>query len=362
MRRNEKRSDVFRLLIGVFLLIGLVGWTPGVLAASFSPQAADQPYTVKSTDTLGSIALAHRITVVSILVANPSLTNPNQVYGGEQLLLPASNLKPGQSIWDGYTGGVPVTGSGAPTSPPTQAPTQAPQTAAQSNDASQPNGVAGDWKLLFDDEFEGTSLDSSHWITAFPWGRTSTTTPQLIYRSKNVTVSDGTLQLIAQKQSYQGYPFTSGIVTTSGKFSYRYGLVEIRARVPAGRGLWPAFWSLPASGDSSPEIDTMEIVGNRTSTAQLHYHYGNEIDVGSAYHGPDFSADWHSYAVDWEPDAITWYVDGVQQNQFTDQSAIATQPMYLIANLQVGGWPGTPDSSTPFPATYAIDYVRVWQH
>ena len=73
-------------------------------------------------------------------------------------------------------------------------------------------------------------------------------------------------------------------------------------------------------------------------------------------------ADVHTYAVDWEPDAITWYVDGVKQHEFTNRPAIAATPMYLIANLQVGGWPGRPTGETPFPATYEVDYVRVWQH
>jgi beta-glucanase (GH16 family) len=98
----------------------------------------------------------------------------------------------------------------------------------------------------------------------------------------------------------------------------------------------------------------------------MHYHYPNGTDNGGdngkEWTGPDFSAGWHTFGVDWEPNAITWYVDGVERRTYTDTSNITSKPMFLLANLAVGGsWPGSPDASTQFPALYQIDYIRVWQ-
>jgi beta-glucanase (GH16 family) len=143
--------------------------------------------------------------------------------------------------------------------------------------------------------------------------------------------------------------------------------MEMRAKVPKGKGLWPAFWALPPEGKWPPEIDVMEVLGHQTNTVHLHYHYndstGTHRNSGGAYTGPDLAADWHTYAVSWEPGAIRWYVDGVERRAaFTDARYIAAEPMYLLLNLQVGGsWPGSPDVTTPFPSDFEIDYVRIYQ-
>ncbi len=128
------------------------------------------------------------------------------------------------------------------------------------------------------------------------------------------------------------------------------------------------FWTLPPEGKWPPEIDAMEILGHDTVTTHMTYHWagssGGDSQSGGTYTGPDFAAGFHVFAVSWEPGAIRWYVDGVERRAaFTDTSAIAAEPMYLLLNLQVGGsWPGSPDSTTSVPADYVIDYVRVWQH
>jgi beta-glucanase (GH16 family) len=245
-----------------------------------------------------------------------------------------------------------------------------------------PVGQDANWDLVFADEFDGTALDSTKWVPAFPWGNTSTTTPLIAYRPENIVVSDGTLKLIAKKETFvnpgdgKTYNYSSAMIsssttpdkfsdTASYKFMPQYGYMEMRAKVPHGQGLWPAFWTLPAAGKWPPEIDGMEILGNDTNTIHLHYHYtddrGRSADYGNSYTGPDFSADWHTYAVDWEPGLVVWYVDGVERNRFVS-SFVTSEPMYLIANFQIGGsWPGNPDSTTPFPSTYEIDYIRYWK-
>jgi beta-glucanase (GH16 family) len=169
------------------------------------------------------------------------------------------------------------------------------------------------------------------------------------------------------------YRYTSGMVMTGGRkyrqlpgFTYRYGLAEARVRVPKGKGLWSAFWMLPASYESRPEIDAIEILGDSTSIQRMHFHYlepdATRADVGADWVGPDFSAGWHTFAVDWESDAVVWYVDGVERWRFADRSVIPREPMYLVLNLAVGGKsPGRPHGSTIFPSYFSVDYVRVSQ-
>ncbi len=168
------------------------------------------------------------------------------------------------------------------------------------------------------------------------------------------------------------YHYTSGMVSTGGRsgetapgFVFRYGYAEARVRVPAGRGLWPAFWTLPADHSWPPEIDAMEIVGDTPAVTHMTYHYldGHNTPVSPAgdWAGPDFSAGWHTFGVDWEADALVWYVDGVERMRFSDASAITPEPSYLVLNLAVGGTrAGAPDAGTAFPADYLVDYVRVW--
>ena len=144
-----------------------------------------------------------------------------------------------------------------------------------------------------------------------------------------------------------------------------YGYMEMRAKLPQGQGLWPAFWTLPAAGKWPPEIDAMEYLGNDPTSVHLHYHYatisGATTDFGTSFSGPDYSADFHTFAVNWQPNVIIWYVDGIERNRFVG-NYVTSNPLYLIANFQIGGaWPGNPNSTTVFPATYEIDYIRYWQ-
>ncbi len=261
------------------------------------------------------------------------------------------------------------------TQPPT--PTRTP-TSPPSGGSPTPVGQSGTWRLVFDDEFNGTTLDSSKWRTCFWWADTTCsieTNHELeLYNSQDVLVQNGLLRLRAQRRdmvAWNGvtYHYTSGMVMTGGRsgqvapgFQFKYGYAEALVKVPAGQGLWPAFWMLPTSYNSRPEIDIMEILGDTVNQYHMNYHYVGG-DSGSTWTGPDFSAGWHVLGLDWEPNAIVWYVDGVERWRYTDTAHISSEPEYLLLNLAVGGdWPGAPNSTTPFPSTYDIDYVRVWQH
>jgi beta-glucanase (GH16 family) len=274
--------------------------------------------------------------------------------------------------------GVPASSGGLATS----SSSQRASAAVASGIPPTPFGPPGWWHLVFADEFDAGLLDGMRWRTCFWWADTTCsieTNHELeLYDPEDVSVGGGALHLRAQMRDMVGWDgsvrhYTAGMVMTGGRkdesapgFTFTYGYAEARVKVPKGRGLWPAFWLLPASYESRPEIDAMEILGDSTNVQHMNFHYrkpdGGKGDAGLTWAGPDFSAGWHTFGVDWEPEAIVWYVDGVERWRFADTSVIPREPMYLLANLAVGGsWPGAPDAATPFPSSYDIDYIRVWQ-
>jgi beta-glucanase (GH16 family) len=160
------------------------------------------------------------------------------------------------------------------------------------------------------------------------------------------------------------YQYTSGLITTLPSFSQLYGVFEMRARVPRGKGLWPAFWLLPTNHSWPPEIDVFEILGNDPTILHTNAHSkatGKHTDAPSVIHISDASADFHTYAVDWEPDDIAWYFDEAEVARKPTPPDMHT-PMYILIDLAVGGhWPGSPDASVHFPATLAIQWLHVYQ-
>ena len=170
-------------------------------------------------------------------------------------------------------------------------------------------------------------------------------------------------------------PYLSGIITSYNSFRFLYGRVEMRARMPKGKGLWSAFWLLNAyykqDEPSDPEIDIIEAIGDRTTTANQAYHYMIDSDGDGFYNERetienrsfinDFSADFHTYSVEWSEGLLVYFVDGVEVKRI-EGDIVSDEQMYIIANLAVGGWfPGPADETTPFPAKFEIDYIRVYQ-
>ena len=242
------------------------------------------------------------------------------------------------------------------------------------------------WEQTFGDEFNGVAVDPTKWATCYWWvSGNACTNPnngeQELYTPANVIESDGTLKLRAQKQTTLGpdgktYDYTSGMISsgrdtsllsTPPRYEFKYGYTEMRAKLPKGTGLWPAFWTLPSSQGWPPEIDAMENRVDRPNDINVGVY--NKDANGNTVHGSvwvnglaDYTAGYHTFAVDWEPAYIDWYVDGVLRIRVTDPVRIPTQPMYVIANLAVGGsWPGAPDASTPFPSDLDIDWIHVYQ-
>lgn len=236
--------------------------------------------------------------------------------------------------------------------------------------AKGPTGL----RLVFSDEFSGPALDRGKWGTCYWWatssGCTNSGNDELQwYVPGNVSLAGGALRLTAKQEAATGqgeggrpqtFAYTSGMVSTADRFSFTYGYVEFRARIPRGRGLWPALWLLPADRSWPPEIDVFEAVGQNPTEAVLTYHRGRGDNSKRRLATPDLAAGWHTFAVDWRPGSITWIVDGEPAHSVT--RGVADEPMYLLADLAVGGtMPGPPDATTAFPAAFEVDYVRVWQ-
>ncbi len=230
----------------------------------------------------------------------------------------------------------------------------------------EPPGTA--WTMVFNDEFDGSALDASKWSTCYHWAldygftycRAGNDELQW-YQPDDVSLQGGQLHLKAEKRTFQNANYTSGMVDSHGKFNFLYGYAEARFRVPKGKGLWPAFWMLPKDNSWPPEIDIMEILGDKPNLAYTTLHWGQENNsTGKVFNGPDFSADFHTFAINWQPGLIIWTIDGVEV--FRTTANTPDKAMYLILNLAVGGaWPGSPNASTVFPSTFDVDYVRVWQ-
>lgn len=246
-----------------------------------------------------------------------------------------------------------------------------------------------DWPVAFIEEFDELRLGGPQrpggvvWATTYPWGgRTNPPNRELQlyvdpgWRGRDgrpsgldpFSVRDGVLTITARpvppedRGRHDGFAYASGMLTSYGSFSQTYGYFEMRARMPEGRGLWPAFWLLPVHRGWPPEIDVVEVLGHRPHDVWLTLHTGaggRHQQIQRRITGPDTSAGFHTYGLRWTPATITWFLDG-QAVAEVPTPADMHQPMYALANLAVGGTtPGTPDSSTRFPAEFRIDYIRV---
>ena len=154
-------------------------------------------------------------------------------------------------------------------------------------------------------------------------------------------------------------------MTTKGKFDFLYGRLDIRARLPKGDGLWPAFWMLPSGyqgsgGSDVPyEMDVAEALGQWPHTDFMVAWQGLQRTGYCEYDGPDFTAGYHVYSFVWSATSISWLIDGTQRCSFT--RGVPTTRMEVILNTYIGGpWPVPPDASTVLPQYTDIDYVRVY--
>ena len=250
-------------------------------------------------------------------------------------------------------------------------------------------GAAANYPYMsWQDEFDGTSVESARWAfdigTGTQYGLTGWGNNELQYytnRSQNASVSNGTLKITALKENYGGQSYTSARLKTQGLFSQAGGRFEIRAALPTGQGFWPAIWMMPASDTyggwaASGEIDIMEARGQQPDRVNGAIHYGGTWPSNTWSEstrvlpaGQTISS-FHTYALEWDTaatPAIRWYVDDVLYATKTlwwssgaAYPAPFDKPFYMLLNVAVGGnYVGSPNASTPFPATMQVDYVRV---
>jgi beta-glucanase (GH16 family) len=246
------------------------------------------------------------------------------------------------------------------------------------------------WVLVWSDEFNqpnGSPPDPTKWNFDEGVGNNGWGNKELEYytnRPKNVSIQNGNLVITAIQESYVDSTgvtrsFTSSRIKTRDLFAQAYGRFEARIKIPAGSGLWPAFWMLgdnikSTGWPSCGEIDVMENRGKEPATMHGTIHgpgYSGSAGVSSAYalaNERRFADDYHVFAVEWEPTAIRFYVDDDLYATRTPADLpsgtkwVFDHPFFVLLNLAVGGnWPGPPDAATAFPASMLVDYVRVYQ-
>ena len=235
------------------------------------------------------------------------------------------------------------------------------------------------WILTFEDDFNGTALNTSTWNSAQNWTHCSPCEPQL-YETSRLQVANGSLEITTQRDHVLGpggqlFNFSSGWIDTENKFAQKYGKFEARMRLPPqnAAGIWPAFWLMPLNGACWPvggEVDIFEYTANfLVNNVFGSYRWGTSCGVdnqplpGAAYPPTgdiDWAADYHTFGVEWNATAITFFVDGNAYDTRTNATVnLPTTPMYIIINSAIAYY-WMPDASASYPATMAVDWVRVW--
>ncbi len=241
------------------------------------------------------------------------------------------------------------------------------------------------YTLAWADEFNSGALDGTAWTveqgngcpSLCGWGNN-----ELEYytdRNSNLFFQDGKMIIEARKENLGSNNYTSSKIVSRGKKVFKFGRIDIRAQLPIGKGIWPAFWMLPQENryggwPASGEIDIMEMVGHEPNRTHGTLHFGP--GPGSTQHNRsvtltsgNLTDKFHVFSLEWKEDEITWFLDGVQFAQAKKENLNlggTTYPFnddfFFIMNLAVGGnWPGSPDATTYFPQWLIVDYIRVYQ-
>jgi len=226
--------------------------------------------------------------------------------------------------------------------------------------------------LVWSDEFDTPGAPNSNkWgydLGASGWGNN-----ELQYytdRRDNSYVTDGTLKIVAKKEAFSSSQYTSARLLSKGKYSFKYGKVEVRAKIPAGVGTWPAIWMLgdninTVSWPACGEIDIMEHVGrdlNKIISA-FHYpvYYGSNAKVATTM-VPTATTEFHVYKLEWTPASMQIFVDDKLFHTLPNSPSIPyNQNFFLILNIAMGGNLGGPIDPSFTSTTFEIDYVRVYQ-
>ncbi|WP_331344836.1 glycoside hydrolase family 16 protein [Cellvibrio sp. UBA7661] len=285
--------------------------------------------------------------------------------------------------------------------------------------SSSSTAATPEWKLVWSDEFDGATIDTSKWnFEKNCWGGGNNEQQCYTDRAENAYIEGGVLNIVAKREDFTGsdspegdspntktLPYTSARLRTKNIAEWTFGKFEVRAKLPFGQGTWPAIWMLPTNSPygtwaSSGEIDIMEAVNLKVVTnggepeAAVHgtLHYGRvwpgNMNAGADYKLPNNANpadDFHTYAVEWEEGEIRWYVDGVHfatqretgwYGQYMQDGVLKDAPVgapfdrhskfHLLLNLAVGGnWAGNVNNKgvdeSVFPQKMLVDWVRVYE-
>lgn len=233
------------------------------------------------------------------------------------------------------------------------------------------------YSLVWSDEFNGQAIKSTNWtfeIGNSGWGNNEL--ENYTERIENAFVSHGNLIIEARAEVFGGSNYTSARMITRAKKSFKYGRIDIRAKLPTGQGIWPALWMLgsnigtvgwPACG----EIDIMELIGKSPNKVYGTLHWGASVashqSSGNNYtlSSGIFNDQFHVFSMVWDANQIQLFVDdnpAYFTKNINDNALPFNNDFFFIFNVAVGGdWPGSPDGTTQFPQRMIVDYVRVFQ-
>lgn len=232
------------------------------------------------------------------------------------------------------------------------------------------------WSQTFGDEFDSTTLDASKWNTYmdFPGrnGKYQHNSNYLSYAlDKNIILDGGgTLKLRANKETVVGtdpvgtWEYSQGFIASHDKFYQRQGYWEVCAKYPAGKGLWPAFWTAPQNRTWPGEYDIAEWFGGQNRMFMGHVFggsYKRQQWYGENVIGSAPTEGWHTYGLEWRTGYVAYYIDGVKHHEVTE--GVSNEQMYIILNSGVAARDvhgGPPDASTVWPNDFEVDYVRVF--
>ena len=234
------------------------------------------------------------------------------------------------------------------------------------------------YTLAWSDEFTGTSLNMVNWSfqngNGCPdlcgWGNNELEN----YSPNNLSLQDGKMIIEARND---GGTYTSSKILSTGKKAFKFGHIDIRAKLPKGKGIWPALWLMPEKNvygnwPKSGELDMMEMLGHEPNKVYGTLHFGpgpgsTQINKNYTLPGGSFSDEFHVFSLIWKQDQIQWLIDGnvyatANKADFGTNNYPFNEQFYFIMNVAVGGqWPGNPDATTIFPQWMIVDYVRVYQ-
>lgn len=247
-----------------------------------------------------------------------------------------------------------------------------------------PIDPAPGWELVWNDEFDGDEIDPANWkfdIGGWGWGNGEA--QYYTDRPENARLQDGLLVIEARQEKYENSYYTSARLKTQDLQEFQYGRFEARIKVPAGAGLWPAFWMLGAEferDETNPidsnwphagEIDIMEYVGRDPTLILGTVHgpgYAGATGIGR-WNRQDYpiADEFHTYAIEWDYDGIRWFYDGemyfdLSRDFVGNREWVFDQPFFMLLNVAVGGiFPGPIALDLEFPVHMYVDYVRVYQ-